>query len=251
MTARIVCVCGAVMLLCAGVDARTVVGSLYGHDVFWMEPAMRLDTLHWYGVERTHFAVDSTERHIPEEATALFADSGMQLFELKDLTAMSVAILKDRGYTVAFLAQWNATPSQYIDIYGNVEGTTNADYERRRIVTDFIWEVLEAADVGKPSKLGGDYTVTLRFEGNGWSRCDGKEDVCKHVMQLATGGEAVHLRFVNDMEFELAFSRRLYRAVLVAPAGKKPSRIISELEGVMDALKLDLSYKVPKVTAIE
>jgi hypothetical protein len=59
--------------------------------------------------------------------------------------------------------------------------------------------------------------------------------------------EVPEAQYKEDMNVR----RTLFAVYAVVPAKTKPAGLISEIEGEMDRLKLDLSYKPPEVKKVE
>ncbi|MBD3239477.1 MAG: hypothetical protein GF331_02755 [Chitinivibrionales bacterium] len=235
--------------MCSSASGRHVVGSICGQKVFFREENTRIDTLGWDKVEQQYFDADSSKRRRPEQAVAAFEAHGKRIYRLRELSAIGAAILQDLGFDVVLLSQWVAQPSQYINPDG--PSSRGDSYQRQRIVSDYLWERLSGAELERPSELAQDLQVTLRFARDNRSTVPGKQLIVKHAMPLVAPGEAVVLSFVGGTSVETFFKRRPYRAYLIAPAELSVKKIIARIEGVMDKLKLDLSYTVPEIEALE
>jgi hypothetical protein len=242
----------AVLLLCASseaADETKSMGKLLGRSVYWVGDNVRLDTLCWDEVEEAILGIDSTDRIRPSEAVGVFADSGYQLYRITNASAVGVALLHDAGCRVLVLSQWNATPQTYFSLNG--PSSRGDAYEKQRGVTDYLWERVERTEVAKPGRLGEGFGVTCHFADGGYCTWQSADELCKHVVQMVTPADGVHLQFTSGTEMQLTFARRVYEAYAVASSDSSLKQIMSAVDAAMDKMKLDLSYRAPTLVPLK
>ncbi len=237
--------------LAVSVCGRHSVGRICGQRVFFLEEGTWVDTVGWGDVEREQLRADSddAERSGPAQSFAAFEAQGKRLYRLRELSAVVAAILHDIDLRVVTLAQWVSQPNTYISLSG--PSSRGDAYQRRRIVSDYVWERLDGARIGPGGKLDDDLRVTLSFARGNHSVFPGKQMLTEHAVSLVAPGEAAQLQFTNGSGYEVFFKRRIHRTYLIAPADLSVKRIVSRIEGAMDKLKLDLSYTVPRIEPLE
>lgn len=236
---------------------RHTVGTMCGQKVFFLEDETRVDTVGWNDVEREQFGPewpgrnnpDSLGRSGPSQATAAFEAHGKRLYRLRDLSAVAAAILHELNLQVVTLSQWVSQPNTYMSLSG--PSSRGDSYQRRRIVSDYLWERLDGARTERPVKLSDDPQITLQFARGNYSTMPGKQMLCERAVQLVAPGEAARLEFTDESGYEVFFKRRIHRTYLIAPAELSVKQIISRIESAMDKRKLDLSYRAPRIERLE
>lgn len=232
---RAVALC--VMATAIGVSAGSPVGTILGKKVYWESTHPAFDTLGWGEIERSVLQSDSSRARGPHGALGYFAEHERKIFQVKNPTAMNLAILADLGYEPVVLTNWFARPIDQISIDGG------PDYERRRIVSDYLWERVSDVDISRGAMDESRYELTFHFDEGGWSRYPGRKRVCSCDQQVVTPGKGVEITFANLGGEALVFDRRILAVYIVAEERKRVSRIVSDIEAIMDKLELDMSYK--------
>ncbi len=240
----VVLMCGAAM---AAGPARSP-ARLLGRPLYWMLDGVEVDTVGWRDIERTALEIDTTDRTSPEEAVDAFAGKGKAIFELRELSAISAAIVLDLGYSVFMLSQWRSEPSGYISFPGS--SGEQGEFRKRRLAGDYLWEMVERADVGRAGRLSDGLRVEVHITGGGFCGYDDKDDMCKTASVIYSAGGSAQLHFIDNTDFELTVRRRIYRVYLVADAKSDPDALVSAIESTVDKLKLDMSYKAPVIERV-
>jgi hypothetical protein len=124
------------------------------------------------------------------------------------------------------------------------------EYREQRLVSDFLWELIERYDITKPKKLDQEYRIDLHFADGAWSTFKGREPVGKAFEPIHIGRQGRALEFLGGEFEDIKPKRQLHIAWVIAPADKRPKKIIGEIEKLMDVMKLDFSYKVPKLVPL-
>jgi hypothetical protein len=79
----------------------------------------------------------------------------------------------------------------------------------------------------------------------------GKEDVLVSSREITGTTEGLVIEFTGQRSAEsFKVRRKIWDAFLIADAKKKDSAIITDIETVMDKMKLDMSYPVAKLVSI-
>lgn len=175
-------------------------------------------------------------------------EAGKTIYELKKCNGISAAILNDLGYPVVLATQWSSLTDYAMKVH---RPGMDDEYKQRRLITDVIYETLDTFDIEKPSKLKEDYTVELHFGRGGRAEYEGKESITANAQPYITPGSGLVISLDREETHEEQDVRKqIWEAYLIVDGKKKPSKIISEIESVMDDLGLDLSYKPPEIVAL-
>ncbi|MBD3343613.1 MAG: hypothetical protein GF401_00970 [Chitinivibrionales bacterium] len=243
-----------VLMLCLTImwahgSPRAVAGTMLGKKLWWETADISYDTLGWDAIEKAREIDDSMQRRGPYESCEKFAAKGKVFFRVKELSALSVAILKDLGFEILFLVQYRGFTES--DLMISVPGSSK-DYKQRLMRSDYLWEKLEDFNLEKPEKMDDNYTVTLNFHEGGFSKYTGKEDIMNNAKQIVSGKSGVIIENRHDTGGENVLVRRIvYSVFMIADKKMTGKKIISKVEKVMDSLGLDLSYKPPHLEKIE
>jgi hypothetical protein len=207
----------------------------------------RFDTLGWDSVSRG-YGVSSQARG-PGAACVDFAQKGKQILFVRNLTALSAAILSDLGYRVWILTQWRAETQS--DIKYSTPGADD-NYAKRRYLSDLQWEKLDRCEVEKPTKIVPEYNVKLWFAGAGYGILEGRAEVANRSEPIQGTPDGLVLSIEGGEHHEdLVVRRCMWKAVIVIDSGTKGSAVVSAIEEVMDKLGLDLSYKPPEFVPVK
>jgi hypothetical protein len=236
----------ALIQLTAPIAANISLGKIFDKKIYLQTDNIVLDTLDWKNIDKRHGLVTNASN--PVAACSTYNANGMCIFKVSQATGMTLAILKDLGYEIIVLSQWNMLPNDMIKI--NMP-STDSEYGRRRFMSDFLWETVKKIDIKGPTKLVEDYTLSISFEDAGYCSYMGKEEILNAFPQMLSSEQTIRIYFDNGMVEELLVKRKMYKAYLLTDKNKKASDIIGEIEAGMDKMKLDMSYTVPKITAVE
>jgi hypothetical protein len=233
----------------ARVDDIYRAGDFCGRPLYWVPlAALALDTVGW---ERWPGAVWSGGRDTVTRRDSLagrLAANGQAMYRLTDVSAMSVALLIDQGYRVFVLSQWHASLGHKVML---PKPGMPLEEQRHNLVSDFVWEEIEGAALEKPAGTRNDYGVRLSFAGAGHVEYDGRDlPARKNRQMLGTLGFSVRVPEVQYSE-DLNVRRTIFGVYVLAESAKKSRDVVRDIETAMDRLKLDLSYGVPKVSAVK
>lgn len=235
------------LLACsAQVSANITLGKIFDKKIHLQTDDVVFDTLDWKIIDERHGLLSFCAN--PSAACSAYAEKGTRFFKVSQATGMALAILKDLGYEMLVLSQWNILPNDMIMVYAP---SVRSEYGRRRFMSDFIWETVDRIDLTHPTKIIEDYTLSVWFKDAGYCSYMGKEDILKAFSQMLSSEQTIRIYYDNGTVHDLLVKRKIYGIYLLADMKKKASGIISEMESMMDKMKLDLSYPVPKITAIE
>ena len=236
--------------LLAQTNLKHKAGSLLDVPFYWDNQGFSADTLS--SAKVTRLVGKSSEEMKPFTFHAFrraAEEAGKTIYELKDCNGISAAILNDLGYPVVLATQWSSLTDYEIKV--SSPGMDD-EYKQRRLITDLVYETLDTFDIQKPSKLQENYTVALHFSRGGRAEYEGKEGITAKAQPYITPGSGLVIsldRAANHEDQDV--QKRIWEAYLLVDGKKKPSKIIGEIESVMDDLGLDLSYKPPQMVSLE
>jgi hypothetical protein len=231
----------------SAIPQKSSAGVMLGKSFWWKTNTLIYDTLGWSEVERK-LMPDTSNLKSPIAACALLAKNGKTIYRLKNLSAMSLIILRDLGYRVALSTQWTALSQNQIKVA--VSGASN-DYMQQDVRTDYLWETIDTFAIQKPTETVTDYTVELSFADGGMVQYFGKEDVLSSSREITGIADGLVIEYSGQRSAEaLKVRRKIWDAFLIVDAKKKDSAIITDIETVMDKMKLDMSYPVAKLVSI-
>jgi hypothetical protein len=214
---------------------------------FWYTSGLTLDTLGWDSVEQ-RAGVEPTGATCPRDAAGELRARGKAIMRVEEPSAMSVAVLGDLGFSVVVLSQWTSLPSGELrrkGAHGSIQ------YGDARLISDYHWEALEKVDIEKPTRMREDFLLTLHFRKGACSEYEGREGLEKSAKHIPVGSRGTSVDYdEGGGSTDLKPLRRIHATYIITDAGSKPSTVIEEMEKVMDKLKLDLSYKIPKLVAV-
>ncbi|MDD5675451.1 MAG: hypothetical protein PHC61_14875, partial [Chitinivibrionales bacterium] len=125
-------------------------------------------------------------------------------------------------------------------------------FKTQRLMTDFYWEVLDKIEVQKPGKINTDYSVGFFFVNGGKTFIKGHDNCNTAFEQIRGTTEGVVLKLNNGFaNQDQIIQRRIYRTIILAPGDKNAAAITEAVESMMDKLKLDMSFAMPKVKEIK
>jgi hypothetical protein len=228
---------------------RNVAGTMLGVTLYWETFSIAFDTIMFEKIGKQEHLPPGDIKTIEAAAPLIFKKNAKRVFALSELNAISAAILVDLNYRLIVLSQWNSSTDQNIKI--SRPGMPN-EYKKQRGLSDFLYETVERYDVEKPTQIVNDYAVKIHFSGNGYSAYSGKEQLPLSNKELMGTTDGFAVDFTDDSRGEGQRVKRLiYNAYILADKGLKPSKIVSQIESQMDKLKLDMSYKPPKITPLQ
>lgn len=236
--------------LLAQTNLKHDAGNLLGVSFYWDNQDFSADTISSGGV--TKLVGKRHEEMNPFTFHAFLSaakEAGKTIYELKECNGISAAILNDLGYPVVLATQWSSITDYDIKVYSP---GMDDEYKQRRLITDLIYETLDTFDIDKPSKLKEDYTVALHFSRGGRAKYEGKEIITGKAQPYITPGAGLVISLDRaETHEDQDIQKRIWDAYLIVDGKKKTSKVISEIESVMDDLGLDLSYKPPEIVAVK
>lgn len=218
-------------------------GRLAGRRFYWENERIELDTLGWEKCLSESAGIESPGNS-PDSSVPVLARHGKVLYRVVDPSAIAVAVLRGLDYPVVMLTQWSGKVRIYdLDTRGHIED--------ENIITDFLWESVDSARIESPRKVEDRYRIRMFFGRAGVSDFFGKESLELSRSQI------MGTRGLDLLKREDGYSpeRNQYRLILkvytVANSETEPSDIISAIEEGMDELKLDLSYRIPRLVEVQ
>lgn len=174
---------------------------------------------------------------------------------LKHPSAVSIAILLEKGYEVWTLSQWYCTPQEKILLESRRPEVELPDgYRKQIVVSDYYWEPVQKTDIKKAGSKDDDFSVRVVYTGYGYTEFKGREDVIKSLNPVSGLSDNMTLKFNNirtDEQFSTPYTiYRKYRDILVL-SDKAKKDIVADIESMMDMLKLDFSYKTPALEVLK
>jgi hypothetical protein len=226
----------------ANSDRYRIAGSLLGKNFFWESRNMVLDTLDWKkAAGRAGLRADSGVP-VSEQIRAAHKQE-KQFYELKNGSAVSIALLHRLGYPIMVLSQWSGSIHE-----DNTD--QRSMIEKETAITDFMWESLENAHIKRVSNVSVDLVVDLSFQDHGFSSFRGTENLSLARSQiLGTAGFSLSDKTKGLMPEPNQY-RLIVRVLLVGESSRKTNAITDDLNHSMDSLKLDLSYKAPEIRPV-
>jgi len=120
----------------------------------------------------------------------------------------------------------------------------------KRLTLIFILTLVQLS-LGENRNVGAGKLYGVPFY---WQTDSFKADtlLCSSVFKKLAVKQKEILSFNSKEDFEdQAVKKRIWATYLCAPYKKDPNDIIQEIESMMDALKLDLSYKPPQIKSLK
>lgn len=226
---------------------RVKAGEMLGATFYWEAREQTFDTLRWNDAEKDLEVKDKGARGVIQSCRPLAA-VGKQAFRLKNLTALSLVILKDLGFEIYFLTQWGGTTKNEIKVA--VPGIDD-QYKRHSILSDFLWERLDRYEIEKPTTMEPSYTVRVYFSNHGYGTYSGKEKLRTNRVQILGVSDGLVLEFASGDSYEdVTVGRLVHDAYLITDTDLTVKKIIRQVEKTMDKLELDLSYKPPELVPV-
>ena len=231
-----------------------VAGNLLGRKFYYQHDRVALDTIGWSGASRRLFGnrLSADAGKAPSGLAKEIAEKrGKSVVEIKKPTALSLAILKDLGYPVFALTQWTG----FVHIPRGYD--TQSSLEDENIISHFLYEVVDSAEVERPGGTVPHYGVRLFFFFFGCCDFKGNEVLTLSRSQiLCTAGFEMKEKYrdldkYKDFVFEGNPFRIIVRLFMIAAPEKEPAEIVDEIEEVMDELRLDLSYGIPELVTVD
>ena len=233
-----------ILLLAAVFSASAAIpcDTVFGKMLYIEDGPYQCDTMGWedlaeaYGYE--------TAVACPAHDLEKLESTGRRVYALDDLSAISCGILNDLDCDLVFLSQILQFPDGYIRV------RNQGDNKKRSYYTNCFWEELEAYEIRKPTAKEEDYRLTLRLSGGGSCVFEGKECVHVSAADVVSAKGARRIDFRNDYVFE-NMKRRIWSAYLIVKEPLTPAKIQRRIEGAMDELNLDMSYKPPRIREVK
>ena len=222
--------------------SRPYAGTFSGKTLYWETRDYTTDTIQWDDIEKKYEL--ETYAKGPHGAIEAFDSAGYMIYELRELTALSAAILRDLDYNLILMSK------VFIFPHGEIKYGGGETYERRNMHTDFYWESITEMKLANPPDQKSPYGVILEFSGGGGAELPGDEfvDAQKHILSKRTGNYRID--FVNTTQHKNV-KHRIYEAFLITKKSESPKSIIRQIEGVMDQLKVDITHPVPKLVPVK
>jgi hypothetical protein len=219
------------------------VGSTEGKRLYWENIANTLDTI---GLEDIGKNIWSSDRfngvRSIRPAAMILGKSGQNVYKINDGSAASVAVAVQNGYTVLALTQWGATPSDKLLVSKPGMGLSR---KKQRIVSDFLWEIIDSAAIHKPPQVQSDLPVKLFFRSGGYSTYPGRSGIILQPQAVA-GIQGFTLEYENEVYAEsLTMQRMILGVYLIASSETGRREISATIDKGMDRYELDLSFKTP------
>lgn len=225
---------------------NTSAGKIFDIPFYWQTDKTVFDTLGWNVIDDS-MNVD-TKCKSPQKACAIYNGSGYYIYKLEDATPMSIAILFDLKYKIIMLSQWNVFPPDKILVESK---NTPNEYKNHRIMSDYVWEQISKYDFEKPTGKMNDFKLSFHFADHGFSTMKGKDELMKLFVPLESTTEHFRIDFYGGSSSSEVTKRKFFAVYVISKGVKKPSEIVNEIENKMDELKLDLSYKIPKISMLK
>jgi len=248
------------------------IGEIEGKQLYWQAESNVLDTIGWDVIigrllqtgnvtpksekaEKEDSKTEDNERPSSSitistinEAAGILQKNGMNIYELNKPSAISIALAHKLGYKVVMLTSWGSTSQRK---FSTNRPCMSRVPQKQRIVTDFLWEMVNGGDIQSPSSLQSDWQIKLHFLEGGFSHYKGNEGIILSEKQI-TGTEGFVLSHTDlKINEEMVMYRIIKKVYLVADAKQKPKKVTSTIEGKMDELNLDLSFKSPTLKLIK
>ncbi len=242
-----------------GLSARRIVAdTLAGTVLYWRTPAFVPETL---AVDAT---VSSPHLSLPDDAPRSHRDlcghlnqNGFSLFSVRRPSAMAVAVLTRAGFDTFVLSQWVGTTRQQISLA--VPGFRH-EYRKRTLVSDFLWERVKSVDIREAAGIDTRRRVRMDLSGGGFGLYDGIEEMGKNLPRIEGLNDAIVLDYdapgtkmhaqggASGEEVEI--NRNCVAVFVIASDSTGTRDIVAEIEGAMDELGLDLSYRIPEIEPV-
>ena len=128
------------------------------------------------------------------------------------------------------------------------------------MVSDFMWERIEAADIRGPAGIDSRRRIRMDFSGGGFGRFDGIEEMGKTLPRIVGLDDAVMVDYdapgtkmhaqggASGEEVEI--NRNCAAVFVIAADSVGTGEIVDEIERAMDKLGLDLSYRIPEIEPV-
>ena len=235
--------------VCAAVDPIYGAGAMLGRDLYWVpEDGLLVDTVAWDELASVMPPQERAGVRSVDSALSLLVVRGWKLVKVGKCSAMALGLLVEKGYRICVLSQWHASCNSKVLM--PMPGMPQKAM-RHNLVSDFHWELVEAANVSSNASNRSEYKVRVDFKGHGYSQWDGHDRLTKDSRQiLGTKGFSVSITELSYYE-DLNVRRRVYQVYLIVKDDKAPKDIVRDIEKGMDVRKLDLSYVVPTMTEVE
>jgi hypothetical protein len=193
----------------------------------------------------------------PQSVTlALFVKCGYPVILFSQMTgdiAITTVVTAPQRMPASGQASVNqTTPADLFGLQENGLSDTagNTIYRKMRMCSDFRWNLIDTGAIFGPAGTRTDFWVQLGIAGEGYCEFEGAENVfmnSKTIRQIE--GYAVRDRWIN-YQADGQVNRLFLNVFICADRDKKATAIRTQIEEKMDELKLDLSYKFPRLIPV-
>jgi hypothetical protein len=249
-------------------------------NLYWQKNRGRSFPLDTCGLESVEKKMCDTARSGETQidaAAAFLAPHGKVLYRMESPQSIALALMVKCGYPVILFSQMagdiaiatavtapqrapapgqpDANQTTPADLFGLQENdltdtSGQINYRKMRICSDFWWDLIDTCAIFPPAGTRTGFNVQLGVAGGGYCEFEGAENISlnsKPIRQIEGFAVRNHwLTYQSDGQVN-----RLFLSVfLCADRDKSPAAIRRQVEQKMDSLKLDLSYKFPRLVPV-
>lgn len=166
--------------------------------------------------------------------------SNLPAYRTIGLSAISGAILLNKGYELIALTQWRSVSRT--ELSGPVKGKMDRG-SRMVFITDLLWEKIVDSKIQKAPK---GFQVRFEFDKAGANDFEGKEAVRNKGKKLLGENSQLAIKIRHSGVSLQGVDRQIFRILVIGEEGDKAKKLVRVVEDGMGELGLDLSYKVPR-----
>ncbi len=222
------------------IDSAWVAGTVLNRPLFYRHHTAYTDTVGWEEAVRAITGLVRRRIRTPAQASKVLAGEGYVLYELREATAIGVALLSELGYPVLMRTQWSA------EVNGRWPADHRSYIEDDRAFSDHLYEQVERASVYRPGRVNDELAVKLEFRNGGYTVLDARRNVL--LSQEPIGGvPALRMRDGGKRTVGGMPLRLVEACYVVVPRERGAEVVVRQLEEKMDGAGLDLSYRAPRL----
>jgi len=249
-------------------------------NLYWQKnrgESFPLDTIGLDNVEKKLCDTAEAGSTTVSSAAAFLTHAGKVLYRLENPSAIALALFTRCGYPVILSSQLAADiaiasavtgPGAYpAQTQGNDNQATPADvfglesgdlsdtsgqlrYQKMRICSDFLWQMIDTCAIYRPEGTFNDFRVQIYCAGLGYCEFMGQENVMLNSKSVrGIQGFAVQNHWLG-YQADGQVSRLFLNIYICADRRQPPAAIRKQVEAKMDAFKLDLTYKFPRLAPV-